>query len=111
MPSFSIDARDGSARAGVLRLAHGEVRTPAFVPLASTGTVKTLHAAEVAELGYDMVLGNTFHLFIRPGAARPSSPRVMATASAAASSSTTQVRDEQTSAGVNAQTSCLVKSA
>ena len=68
MPSFRIDARDGSARAGVLSLAHGEVRTPAFVPLASTGTVKGLHASEVAELGYDMVLGNTFHLFIRPGA-------------------------------------------
>ena len=43
------------------------MRTPAFVPLASTATVKTLHAAEVAELGYDMVLGNTFHLFIQPG--------------------------------------------
>jgi queuine tRNA-ribosyltransferase len=68
VPSFRIDARDGSARAGVLSLTHGDVRTPAFVPLASTGTVKGLHAAEVAELGYDMVLGNTFHLFIRPGA-------------------------------------------
>ena len=65
--AFTIDARDGSARAGVLRCTHGEVRTPAFVPLASTGTVKTLHAAEVAELGYEMVLGNTFHLFIQPG--------------------------------------------
>jgi queuine tRNA-ribosyltransferase len=43
------------------------VRTPAFVPLASTATVKSLHASEVAELGYDMVLGNTFHLFIQPG--------------------------------------------
>jgi queuine tRNA-ribosyltransferase len=43
------------------------VRTPAFVPLASTATVKSLHAAEVAGLGYDMVLGNTFHLFIQPG--------------------------------------------
>jgi queuine tRNA-ribosyltransferase len=43
------------------------VRTPAFVPLASTATVKSLHAAEVAALGYDMVLGNTFHLFIQPG--------------------------------------------
>jgi len=68
VPGFRIDARDGFARAGVLSLAHGEVRTPAFVPLASTGTVKSLHAAEVAELGYEMVLGNTFHLFIRPGA-------------------------------------------
>jgi queuine tRNA-ribosyltransferase len=64
---FTIDARDGSARAGVLRTAHGDVRTPAFVPLASTGTVKSLQAREVAELGYEMVLGNTFHLFIQPG--------------------------------------------
>ena len=67
MPAFTIVARDGAARAGVLRTAHGEVRTPAFVPLASTATVKTLHSAEVAELGYEMVLGNTFHLFIQPG--------------------------------------------
>jgi queuine tRNA-ribosyltransferase len=64
---FKINARDGSARAGVLVTNHGEVRTPAFVPLATSATVKTLHAAEVAQLGYDMVLGNTFHLFIRPG--------------------------------------------
>jgi queuine tRNA-ribosyltransferase len=64
---FDITARDGSARAGVIRTAHGPVRTPAFVPLASTATVKSLHASEVAELGYDMVLGNTFHLFIQPG--------------------------------------------
>jgi queuine tRNA-ribosyltransferase len=67
-PIFEIVARDGSARAGVIRTAHGDVRTPAFVPLASTATVKSLHAAEVAALGYDIVLGNTFHLFVRPGA-------------------------------------------
>jgi queuine tRNA-ribosyltransferase len=67
VPPFTIEARDGRARAGVLRTARGDVRTPAFVPLASTATVKTLHAAEVAELGYEMVLGNTFHLFIQPG--------------------------------------------
>lgn len=67
MPPFEIDARDGSARAGVLRLAHGEVHTPAFVPLASTGAVRGLASAEVAELGFEMVLGNTFHLFIQPG--------------------------------------------
>jgi queuine tRNA-ribosyltransferase len=65
--AFTIDARDGSARAGVLRCAHGEVRTPAFVPLASTATVKTLHASEVAAIGYEMLLGNTFHIFIQPG--------------------------------------------
>ena len=66
---FRIDARDpGSrARAGALATAHGEVRTPAFVPLATKATVKGLEAREVAELGYDMVLGNTFHLFLDPG--------------------------------------------
>jgi queuine tRNA-ribosyltransferase len=55
------------ARTGLLRLAHGEVRTPAFVPLATKATVRGLLPAEVAELGYDMVLGNTYHLFIQPG--------------------------------------------
>ena len=64
---FTIDARDGTARAGVLRTEHGDVQTPAFVPLASTGTVKSLQAREVAGLGFEMVLGNTFHLFIQPG--------------------------------------------
>src|SRR4051812_46927813 len=66
-PTFQIDARDGAARAGVLHCAHGEGRTPAFGPLASTATVKTLDTPEVAELGFEMVLGNTFHLFIQPG--------------------------------------------
>ena len=64
---FEIDARAGQARAGVLRLPHGDVRTPAFVPLASTATVKSLSAAEVEAVGYEMVLGNTFHLFLQPG--------------------------------------------
>jgi queuine tRNA-ribosyltransferase len=65
--SFSIDARDGSARAGVLHLGRGAVRTPAFVPLASNASVRGLSAAEVAGLGYEIVLGNTFHLFVEPG--------------------------------------------
>jgi queuine tRNA-ribosyltransferase len=64
---FQIDARDGDARAGVLHLQHGTVETPAFVPLATSATVKSMLPSEVAELGYDMVLGNTFHLFIQPG--------------------------------------------
>jgi queuine tRNA-ribosyltransferase len=55
------------ARAGVLRTAHGDVRTPAFVPLATKGTVKAMEWREVAALGYDMVLGNAFHLFLEPG--------------------------------------------
>jgi len=64
---FSIEARDGAARAGRLHTAHGDVRTPAFVPLASNASVRGLAAHEVAGLGYEMVLGNTFHLFIQPG--------------------------------------------
>ncbi|HEV2769810.1 MAG TPA: tRNA guanosine(34) transglycosylase Tgt [Solirubrobacteraceae bacterium] len=69
MTPFTITATDpGSrARAGILRTAHGEVRTPAFVPLATKATVKALEAHEVADLGYDMVLGNTYHLFLDPG--------------------------------------------
>lgn len=69
MPAFAITARDrGSrARAGVLSLAHGEVRTPAFVPLATKGTIKGLLPEEVAGLGFEMVLGNTFHLMLAPG--------------------------------------------
>jgi queuine tRNA-ribosyltransferase len=67
--NFEIEGRDAGsqARAGVLRLAHGEVRTPAFVPLATKGTVKGLLGPEVAALGYEMVLGNTFHLMLEPG--------------------------------------------
>src|SRR3954453_15613053 len=66
---FSIRTRDpGSyARTGTLKLAHGEVRTPAFVPLATKAVVKTLEVREAAALGFDMVLGNTFHLFLTPG--------------------------------------------
>jgi queuine tRNA-ribosyltransferase len=66
---FEVHARDAAsrARAGTLHLAHGEVRTPAFVPLATKGVVKTLEPAEVRALGFDMVLGNTFHLLLTPG--------------------------------------------
>ena len=69
MPALRIIARDPAsrARAGVLATAHGEVATPAFVPLATAGSVRGLTCGEVAALGYDMVLGNTFHLFLRPG--------------------------------------------
>ncbi len=68
-PAFSIAARDprSLARAGTLHTAHGDVRTPAFVPLATKATVKGLLPQEVAAMGYEMVLGNTFHLMLRPG--------------------------------------------
>jgi queuine tRNA-ribosyltransferase len=67
--ALEITARDAGsrARAGVLRTAHGEVRTPHFIPLATKATVKGLLPAEVAALGYDIVLGNTYHLFLDPG--------------------------------------------
>ncbi len=69
VPALRIIARDprSQARAGLLATAHGDVRTPAFVPLATKGSVRGLGADEVAALGYDMVLGNTFHLHLSPG--------------------------------------------
>jgi queuine tRNA-ribosyltransferase len=66
-PSFTIRTRAGRARTGTLHLAHGTVQTPAFVPLATRGAVKTLEPRDVEALGYEMVLGNTFHLFLSPG--------------------------------------------
>lgn len=66
---FTILARSSSsrARAGTLHLAHGDVRTPAFVPLATKGAVKTLEPRDVAALGFELILGNTFHLLLAPG--------------------------------------------
>jgi queuine tRNA-ribosyltransferase len=66
---FTIRNRSSSSRArtGTLHLTHGEVKTPAFVPLATKGAVKTLEPREVEGLGYELVLGNTFHLFLAPG--------------------------------------------
>jgi queuine tRNA-ribosyltransferase len=64
---FEVVATDGAARAGVLRTAHGEVRTPAFMPVGTKGTVKTLHPDEVRTVGAQIVLGNTYHLHFRPG--------------------------------------------
>jgi queuine tRNA-ribosyltransferase len=68
--SFEITATDGAARAGRLHTAHGPVETPAFIPLATRGSVRSLTATEVAEIGYEMVLGNTFHLLLSPGPER-----------------------------------------
>ena len=55
------------ARTGLLRLPHGEVRTPAFMPVGTAGAVKAMTTREVAEIGYEMVLANTYHLYLRPG--------------------------------------------
>jgi queuine tRNA-ribosyltransferase len=67
---FELEARDAGARAGVIHTAHGTVRTPAFIPLATKGTVRGLESREVAELGFELVLGNTYHLLVSPGPER-----------------------------------------
>jgi len=66
---FTVRTRssDSLARTGTLHLVHGEVQTPAFVPLATRGAVKGLEAHEVAELGYELIFANTFHLMLAPG--------------------------------------------
>jgi queuine tRNA-ribosyltransferase len=65
--NFKIAARDGNARRGILELAHGRVDTPAFMPVGTYGTVKAMSPDEVKALGAQIVLGNTFHLWLRPG--------------------------------------------
>jgi queuine tRNA-ribosyltransferase len=65
--SFNLESTDGAARAAVIRTAHGEIRTPAFMPVGTKGTVKTLMPGEVRSLGADVILGNTYHLHFRPG--------------------------------------------
>ena len=67
--SFTVTATDGAARAGVLRTAHGDVRTPAFMPVGTKATVKGLDPQRLRELGTTIVLGNTYHLHFRPGEA------------------------------------------
>ncbi len=65
--TFRIEATDGAARAGVLATEHGDIRTPAFMPVGTKATVKGLHPDEVHALGADVILGNTYHLHFRPG--------------------------------------------
>ena len=67
---FRIDATDGRARTGVLSTARGEIRTPAFMPVGTAATVKALTVDQVAASGADILLGNTYHLMLRPGAER-----------------------------------------
>jgi queuine tRNA-ribosyltransferase len=65
--SFRVTAKDGAARAGIIQTAHGEVPTPAFMPVGTKASVKTLHPDEVREAGAGILLGNTYHLHFRPG--------------------------------------------
>jgi len=64
---FKVSATDGAARRGVLQTAHGNIDTPAFMPVGTYGAVKGMSPVEVRELGAQIVLGNTFHLWLRPG--------------------------------------------
>jgi queuine tRNA-ribosyltransferase len=67
---FGLVATDGAARSGLLTTPHGVVRTPAFMPVGTAGAMKGVHWREVRETGTDIVLGNTYHLMLRPGAER-----------------------------------------
>jgi queuine tRNA-ribosyltransferase len=66
--SFRIAATDGAARSGVIETPHGAVRTPAFMPVGTQGAMKGVHWRDVKASGADIVLGNTYHLMLRPGA-------------------------------------------
>src|SRR5580698_2758606 len=67
---FQLKGRDGQARTGLLTTPHGQVRTPAFMPVGTAGAMKGMHWREVRDAGSDIVLGNTYHLMLRPGAER-----------------------------------------
>ena len=68
--SFKISASDGAARAGVIGMARGDIRTPAFMPVGTAATVKAMKPDGVRASGADIILGNTYHLMLRPGAER-----------------------------------------
>jgi queuine tRNA-ribosyltransferase len=67
---FSVTAADGPARSGVIRTPRGDIRTPAFMPVGTAGTVKAMFPEDVRATGADIILGNTYHLMLRPGAER-----------------------------------------
>ena len=73
--SFRLLATDGNARRGEITMPHGTVRTPAFMPVGTGGTVKTMYLDQVHALGSDIILGNTYHLMLRPGAERVAQAR------------------------------------
>ena len=69
-PIYTLTARDGAARQGHITLPRGTIRTPAFMPVGTAATVKAMYPEQVRALGADVVLGNTYHLMLRPGAER-----------------------------------------
>ncbi len=68
--SFAISATDGAARTGAITMQRGTIRTPAFMPVGTAATVKAMKPADVSRAGADIILGNTYHLMLRPGAER-----------------------------------------
>src|SRR5690606_32900757 len=68
--TFQLNGTDGAARTGVIATPRGEIRTPAFMPVGTAATVKAMLPGSVAETGADILLGNTYHLMLRPGAER-----------------------------------------
>ena len=68
--SFALSASDGKARTGLISMERGDIRTPAFMPVGTAATVKAMRPQEVRESGADIILGNTYHLMLRPGAER-----------------------------------------
>src|ERR687898_904112 len=68
--TFTVNKTDGSARIGEIRMPRGVIRTPAFMPVGTAATVKAMYPDQVKALGADVVLGNTYHLMLRPGAER-----------------------------------------
>src|ERR1700726_2148959 len=68
--SFRLTATDGAARAGAMTTAHGLVHTPAFMPVGTQAAIKGVHHDDVRAAGTDILLGNTYHLMLRPGAER-----------------------------------------
>jgi queuine tRNA-ribosyltransferase len=67
IPSFSVKTISGKARTGTLHLAHGQVETPVFMPVGTQATVKTVRNSDLENDGYGIILGNTYHLYLRPG--------------------------------------------
>jgi queuine tRNA-ribosyltransferase len=67
LSAFTVTATDGAARAGVLQTSHGDIPTPAFMPVGTKGSVKSLHPDEVRAVGARVILGNAYHLHFRPG--------------------------------------------
>ena len=67
MIQFELEANDSNSRAGVLQTPHGTIYTPSFMPVGTLGTVKAMTSGEIKELGAEIILGNTYHLHLRPG--------------------------------------------